>query len=693
MKTKTKKQNYVQELFKLLMAVGLIALLFAPGAAAEAKNSLQTGGVTAPLASQLTWNDLGSAERSFPVNGKTVTLSGNAFGAVEEFNLESNEAVATYYTSPSLALIGWRQVDNFPQSNGVSTLYFRDGVFALVEFSGCKDAPALACLTVWESVSTDLVPQSPKFISPNTVPFDKTSPANHTSNLAASVPLVWNPYGGANLNHYRYCMDTVNNATCDASGGWTSVWSGTTVTVSSLVANTTYYWNVEAVLTDGTKIQTNGGDWWYFTVGTVVSNPPSAFSKNLPSNAVAGQSATPTLTWGASTYATSYSYCVDTIINTTCDTNWVSTGTSTFVSLVGGLAPSTYYWQARATNALGFTDANSGTWWSFTVAAGPVNDTRNTALAFSIIPSASTRTVITTAATIDSGTTNPCSPGLGYASVWYSYTAPATRRIYVDTFGTNYDTFIAVWTKNINDTLNLITCNDNSSGLLQSSVNFAVTNGTTYYIQAAQKNPGTTPTLPPGGTLVFNVTTFADVNASNPSWKYVEGIKDVGITNGCATSPDLLYCPANSVTRAEMAVFLLRAEHGSSFTPGTPPITFTDTSTNWAKYWIEVLKSEGITTGCGPTTYCPDQKVTRAEMAAFLLRAKHGMPYTPPSAGSSTGFTDVPITHWAADWIKQLAVESITLGCGPGLYCPDAYATREQMAIFLSRTFSIPTFP
>jgi hypothetical protein len=35
-------------------------------------------------------------------------------------------------------------------------------------------------------------------------------------------------------------------------------------------------------------------------------------------------------------------------------------------------------------------------------------------------------------------------------------------------------------------------------------------------------------------------------------------------------------------------------------------------------------------------------------------------------------FLDEPIDHWAAAWIKELALEGITSGCGPGLYCPDA---------------------
>ena len=76
-------------------------------------------------------------------------------------------------------------------------------------------------------------------------------------------------------------------------------------------------------------------------------------------------------------------------------------------------------------------------------------------------------------------------------------------------------------------------------------------------------------------------------------------------------------------------------------------------------------------------------------MAVFLLRAKHGSAYSPPAA--SGVFGDVPTDHWAAPWIEQLAAEGITAGCGSGNYCPATPVTRDQMAVFLVRTFNLPT--
>ncbi|HMZ07252.1 MAG TPA: S-layer homology domain-containing protein, partial [Anaerolineales bacterium] len=64
--------------------------------------------------------------------------------------------------------------------------------------------------------------------------------------------------------------------------------------------------------------------------------------------------------------------------------------------------------------------------------------------------------------------------------------------------------------------------------------------------------------------------------------------------------------------------------------------------------------------------------------------------YIPPSIGSDSGFTDVASDYWAATWIKQLATEGITSGCGSGIYCPETAVNRAQMAVFLVKTFNLP---
>ena len=686
------KPTHTQQLLNFIVVFGLITLLLAPVNNVQA----QAGEPSVPLSPELTWLDLGPTERAFTVNGESVTLSGLSYQADAAFNLESSDSIATYYSTPSLAQLGWQQVSRTPDTNGTTSVYFHSaGVYAVVEFVGCDENPALSCLTVWQSNPSDLVPSEEERFSPQAVgTVGKSSPSDNATNVNTTVTLSWNAYTGTDLDRYRYCIDKTSNSECDAAGDWTNTENNRSVTISGLEAGTKYYWQVQAVLDDNTKVDANDGDWWAFTTKTQVTTPPGAFNKSFPASGATGQSLTPTLAWQASTGASSYEYCVDTTNNSLCDNNWVST-TSTFVTLMTGIGPNiTYYWHVRATNAIGLTYAN-GSWTSFTTAVGPANDTIDTATDITAtVPYQSTPN--TTAATLDSGTSNTCSPGLGLASVWYKYTAPSSTRIYLDTFGTAYDTFLAVWTKNANGTLSLVTCSDNSASTLQSSVNLGVVSGTTYYIQAAQKNSGSVLTATPGGTLQFHRTTFADVQARSPFWKYVEGIYEAGITGGCATTPNLLYCPSTNVDRATMAVFLLKSRHGASYAPPAVGAStgFNDVPTTyWAAAWIKQLAAEGITSGCGNGNYCPTTQVTRAQMAIFLLRSKHGTSYTPPAVGGSTGFTDVPTDYWAAAWIKQLAAEGVTAGCGTGIYCPESRVTRDQMAVFLSRTFNIPTHP
>ena len=184
------------------------------------------------------------------------------------------------------------------------------------------------------------------------------------------------------------------------------------------------------------------------------------------------------------------------------------------------------------------------------------------------------------------------------------------------------------------------------------------------------------------------MSVFSDVPMDYWANNYIERLANAGITGGCGAG---IYCPDNTVTRAQMAVFLLKGIHGSSYVP--PAVNagtgFTDVATDyWAAAWIKQLAAEGITGGCGTGVYCPDATVTRAQMAIFLLKAKYTSSYSPP--GASGIFTDVPVGYWADKWIEQLAVEGITGGCGVGVYCPDSSVTRAQMAVFLVKTFNLP---
>jgi hypothetical protein len=192
--------------------------------------------------------------------------------------------------------------------------------------------------------------------------------------------------------------------------------------------------------------------------------------------------------------------------------------------------------------------------------------------------------------------------------------------------------------------------------------------------------------------FTVSVVSFVDVPSSHTFWLWIEALFQAGITGGCGTNPPM-YCPDQTVSRAQMAVLLLRGIHGAGYTPPAASGIFADVPpTHPFARWIEQLYREAITGGCGtsPLRYCPDQSVTRDQMAVFLLRSKHGPGYQPPAA---TGiFADVPLAHPFARWVEQLYRETITSGCGinPARYCPDQSVTRGPMAAFLVRTFGLP---
>ncbi len=177
--------------------------------------------------------------------------------------------------------------------------------------------------------------------------------------------------------------------------------------------------------------------------------------------------------------------------------------------------------------------------------------------------------------------------------------------------------------------------------------------------------------------------TFPDMPTDDWAWPYVESLVAEGVTSGY---PDGLYHPQDQVTRAQSAVFLLRAIHGGDYAP--PPAagnTFPDVAGHWAADWIEEAADEGLVHGYADGTYRPDRLVSRAEVAVLLLRSLHGPDYTPPAAAAYS-FSDIA-GHWAADWIEQLHWEGAASGYPDGTYHPDASLTRAEMAALLVRYF------
>ena len=162
----------------------------------------------------------------------------------------------------------------------------------------------------------------------------------------------------------------------------------------------------------------------------------------------------------------------------------------------------------------------------------------------------------------------------------------------------------------------------------------------------------------------------------------IESIAAAGVTRGCNPPYNDRFCPDASVTRGQMAAFLVRALGLKGNThPGFHDVPLGST------FAVDIgkLATVGITRGCNPPDndeFCPDDEVTRAQMAAFIVRAL-GL-----TDDSHPGFDDVEASNTFVNDIEKLATAGITKGCNPSRndrYCPEDSVTRGQMAAFLDR--------
>ncbi len=188
-------------------------------------------------------------------------------------------------------------------------------------------------------------------------------------------------------------------------------------------------------------------------------------------------------------------------------------------------------------------------------------------------------------------------------------------------------------------------------------------------------------------TPVMADSSFTDVPDSNIFSGDIEWISLMGITMGCNPPTNDHYCPNNNVTRGQMAAFLVRALELTDNGGGNH---FTDDDTSVFENDIDKLYTAGITQGCNPPTndhYCPNNNVTRGQMAAFLVRA---LKLTDNGGGNH--FTDDDTSVFEND-IDKLYTAGITQGCNPPTndhYCPNNNVTRGQMAAFLRRALDEP---
>ena len=88
------------------------------------------------------------------------------------------------------------------------------------------------------------------------------------------------------------------------------------------------------------------------------------------------------------------------------------------------------------------------------------------------------------------------------------------------------------------------------------------------------------------------------------------------ITTG--TSPTT-FAPEDTLRRAQVAAFL----HRLAGEPSAPPHSFFDVVAGWQQDPVSWMSHRGITTGTSPTTFAPEDTLTRAHLVTFLYRYKN----------------------------------------------------------------------
>lgn len=173
-------------------------------------------------------------------------------------------------------------------------------------------------------------------------------------------------------------------------------------------------------------------------------------------------------------------------------------------------------------------------------------------------------------------------------------------------------------------------------------------------------------TGPAGG-----VAGFGDVGGERFYAEAVQWMVDNDITTGTS---ETCFSPADPVTRGQAAAFMWRMEGSLP----APAHGFGDVTAPWQQGPVSWMVDNDITTGTSPTTYSPDDVLTRGQLAALLHRLA-GEP-----AATAHPFVDV-VASWQQAPVAWMVANDITTGTSQTTYSPDEPVTRGQLATFFHR--------
>ena len=202
------------------------------------------------------------------------------------------------------------------------------------------------------------------------------------------------------------------------------------------------------------------------------------------------------------------------------------------------------------------------------------------------------------------------------------------------------------------------------SAVTELGIGVTVRNDRLWITQNFRRPQGSVSTNPPSSSV------FGDVSATSVHASSIEQVARVGIADACGTSR---FCPWTPVTRAEFSSMLVRALDLDR--PSSTTSRFQDVSGDAARD-AEALAAAGLTNGCAADRFCPNQRLSREQLATFFARALELAPARSP-------FSDVGTTHGGS--VGALYDRGIVNGCTTSRFCPADDVQRAQTASMLAR--------
>ncbi|TQR33632.1 S-layer homology domain-containing protein [Lysinibacillus sphaericus] len=176
-------------------------------------------------------------------------------------------------------------------------------------------------------------------------------------------------------------------------------------------------------------------------------------------------------------------------------------------------------------------------------------------------------------------------------------------------------------------------------------------------------------------------TTFYDVPKTHGAYKEITYLAERGVIKGY---PDGTFKPSANITRLQAVRMLLRSKGITDFSNVSNP-GFADVKPGQDGY-EEIAKAvelgiiSGKTNAQGQKVFEPSGNLTRGQMAKILSIAYEFEGY------ADKGFSDVPVSHWAYEYVQLLANNKITFGYSNGKFGVNDFITRSQFSLMMART-------